>query len=198
MKIHFEHGWGLDGSYWDTLKHYFPKNFPDHINIGIGHSLGLTKILLTHQQTPLKFNALIGLNSFVNFLGFNSDLRQKRQHELLSLQKQFTLSPTRTLARFYKNAGILFNSSLIPLPGNITSLNQDLNLLKESIILPNHIPVLILGSENDNIVPPELIHDNFSPHNNITLKFHHSGQHNLAQLHPEWVSHAIQEFTHGL
>lgn len=156
------HGWGFDASYWDNLAPllaphtvyrvdlgYFgnPQPFPTSGTwVGIGHSLGLSKLL----QTPLNFRALIALNSFLNFLGEDSSLRKQG---LQAMIHQFEMNPSQTLSSFYTACGLSF-----PLKSTINTslLLDDLNALfiDYTNFYPK-TPCLSLVSSNDPIVPLE-------------------------------------------
>ena len=165
MNILLCHGWGLDASYW---KHLVPLFFPHRVHvidqgyfrkpipfpcsgtwIGVGHSLGFIKLL----QSSLSFSALIGINSFLEFLG-PASIRTKRHNELLAITKSFKEHPIHTLSSFREGCGM-------PHQGiDEECLNKDLllNDLKSlahdySALLPARVPCLSIESSNDPIVP---------------------------------------------
>lgn len=157
--------------------------------IGIGHSLGFTKLL----QSTIPFKRIVGVHGFVNFLGGDPTLRRRRQKELTQLTKQFTQDPILTLNQFYQRVGV---KRLIP---DITELNQhqmlqDLMSLNDSISMPN-IPTMILGSTDDLVVPPILWQDNFVQYSNVHIEVFEQAQHGLGHLQPEWVYQQIMRFV---
>ncbi len=185
------HGWGFDSSFWQNLTPllaphtvytvdlgYFgnPKPFPTSGTwIGIGHSLGLIKLL----QTRLTFSALIGLNSFLNFLGPFS-LHERREKELLKMIQSFEKDPEKTLASFYKMCGVDFQVTRDHI--NKALLLNDLKSLfvDYSELLPP-IPCLSLESKNDIIVPLEC---GLGHYPKVTQPILEEGRHGLGFLYP--------------
>ena len=164
--------------------------------IGIGYSLGLMKLL----SLPLKFKALIGLQSFINFLGFDPILAAKRRCTLNTMCENFRTNPQLTLNQFYKtcagNANAFEKQKIHLISPNFQKLNQDLTMLYTSCSLPLDIPLLILGTARDKIVPPELIYDNFAKVKNVQIHFYDTGGHILGYQHPDIVSKKILDFIH--
>lgn len=204
----FCHGFGFDATFWDPLRPFFAEMDTVYLDlgyfnegnlnedsyqstdfIGIGHSLGLTKLI----QSNIPFKRLVGLHGFTNFLGSNTLLRRRRQRELMHLTQQFKASPELTLSQFYQRAGVGFN---IPVAGvvNQTRLLDDLALLAQSVSVPDDVPLLILGSNDDKIVPPELIEDNFGVCPHVTISLVNQTQHGLGYLKPDVVHQHIMNF----
>lgn len=158
--------------------------------IGIGHSLGLMKLM----SLSLPFNCLIGLHGFVNFLGFNASLHRRRSRELHYLTRQFTTLPELTLSEFYQRTGVqckasgLYSLNRIKLLGDLVSLTH-------SVPVPDEIPMLILGSNDDKITPPALLEDNFGACRNVTLEILSHAQHGLGYLNPDLVYQKIMSFV---
>lgn len=172
----FCHGFGFDINFWERIAPYFSQencSFIDlgyfnkrtenqHLHnktiIGIGHSIGLSKLLSIYSN----FDFLIGLNSFVNFLGSDQVMYQKRQKELKALRSSFLKDAEATLRNFYLRCGavelIEFNdfSNL-----NLGLILSDLHWLQKEYKLPN-VPTLILSSDDDIVVPRSITSDNFS------------------------------------
>jgi len=216
MKPHFIfcHGWGLDPDFWRFLKPYFPEEDAFYCDlgyfgenepspalrervarsagrgiqyIGIGHSLGLIKLL----SLNIPFQCLIGLQSFIHFLGFNPELHEKRQQELAALTKHFTRSPIPTLKTFCKRCGLPAASDEKLEQINQDNLSHDLELLSHPFDRPQ-VPLYIIGSQDDVIVPPELIRDNFENH--ALIEFLDTGKHGLGYHHAEIISKKIMGF----
>ena len=162
-------------------------DFKDHPIIGIGHSLGLAKLL----QLPIKFTVLVGIQSFTNFLGYSEKLAHRRGLELYAMIQFFKKNPEKTLLSFYEKCGVSCDVEKFKMI-NIEKLLNDLKSLKLDCILPA-CPTLILGAKNDPIVPPELLLDNFEDKKNVTLVFHDQGFHNLGFLEPEFVYGQIEK-----
>lgn len=207
----FCHGWGLDQHFWDPIKSYFtlkrciyldlgyfgtqnldiPKN--NNSFIGIAHSLGLIKLL----NLGIKFKAVIGIQSFINFLGHDILLSQKRKQELAVLEKSFLVNPKNCLSYFYKNNKLQntkFNKAYI----NTTLLYRDLKILYNNFIIPNNLPLLIIGAINDLVVPVNLITDNFANHDNIDIIIHNNGHHNLCLDYGQNIYNNINTFLNNI
>ena len=204
----FCHGLGFNPSFWQNLRRYFSEktsmyidlgyfsniNIPSihntNITIGIGHSLGLTKLL----ESGIKFEFLIGINSFINFLGNNEKIRNKRMLEYKAMIRNFKNNPQTTLDHFYKICGIqpLDTCSL-----NKEAIFSDLVLLKQSYLLPTTVPTLIIASKNDLIVPLDLVYDNFQHYHNVNIELIDSSSHVLGFMEPLLVASKILSFING-
>ena len=212
MKKHFVfcHGFGFDKNFWSNLAPYFAKEKCTYLDlgyfgnkcefnseesklqlVGIGHSLGLTKLLNLNKH----FDYLIGLNSFTNFLGNDLTLRNKKAEELYMLKNSFIKYPLRTLKNFYQICGFpSFINHVQPEKINHVRMLTDLDSLFISIPAPKNTPILIIGSENDKIVPPILLHDNFINCSNVKLEITPSGKHALGFLEVEKIYKKIMSF----
>ena len=202
----FCHGWGFDDSFWKSLYPYFKdsicsfwklgyfseEDYPLHSQknlIGIGHSIGMKKL----TESPYDFKALIGLQGFTNFLGKDEKTQPLRKKQLKSMTLGFNRSPRETLKRFYSECG-----SFQPKKNAIENLqkerlSQDLNNLSSRV--KNRLcPTLILASQDDSIVPPSIIHDNFSSNKNIRILFCDDAKHNLGFLKKDFVIREIMRF----
>ncbi len=171
----FCHGFGFDIHFWERIAPYFSQekcSFIDlgyfnnrienqHLHnqaiIGIGHSIGLSKLLSMYSN----FDGLIGLNGFINFLGSDQAIYKKRQTELKALRSGFLKDADTTLRNFYVRCGaaelIEYNdfSNL-----DLDLILSDLQWLQKEYKLPN-VPTLILSSDDDMVVPHSIISDNF-------------------------------------
>lgn len=214
MKICFVfcHGFGFDKNFWNNLTALFKKDFCvfldlgyfeekqdlpcldcNTILVGIGHSLGFTKLLKLKE----KLDCLIGLNAFANFLGNNSNLYKKRYQELESMKNSFFKYPYLTLKRFYERCNVQYQSdSLSKLKREV--LEKDFDDLFKAFYLKQNIPVLILGSRDDPVVPIEVIEDNFAFYNNVTVKLLDKGKHALGYLETKEVYERIKSFVYGI
>lgn len=203
----FCHGFGFDKTFWDPLKPYFATQKtlyldlgyfgaetylvlePEQFNyIGIGHSLGLMKLL----SFNISMSHLIGLHGFIHFLGFDATLNQLRMREWLSLKKYFLRAPELTLKQFYQRVGVPFEIHKKTI--QTIKLQQDLDALKQTFDLPGKVPTLILGAVDDPVVPPVLIEDNFSSQNHVTIDILNQGQHGLGFLNSALVYQKIMRF----
>ena len=215
MKEHFlfSHGFGFDDDFWHFIKPYFsntPCTFLDsgyfggeiqlknqktnNTYIGIGHSLGLIKLL----GLKVKFKALIGINAFINFKGFDALLHKKRTIELTLFKKNFQKDPLKTLDHFYENCGLSkadipnFNEKIKKI--NTHRLLEHLNLLFTQVTLKKEVPTLIISSKNDLVVPLALIKDNFEGKNKSQIKILSHKGHLLGLEKPKEVYDTIKHF----
>lgn len=205
-KIIFCHGWGLDHNFWQNISNYFTNStniylklgyfndFNHHkLNktsqyIGIGHSQGLSKLI----SLDLNYSALIGINSFTNFLTNQPVIFKRRKFELTRMIREFTDKPYKSLNNFYQRIGLkIAKQQLIKLKQQ--QLIDELKLLTIDYKLPN-IPILIINSINDPIVPLVVTQDNFTNYNNVKLKLWESTSHVLAHCQSQQIFQEINNF----
>ncbi|EER20798.1 hypothetical protein [Rickettsia endosymbiont of Ixodes scapularis] len=206
----FCHGFGFDKNFWKNLTPYFlgeqciyldlgyfGEKFEPNLEtnnvelIGIGHSLGLAKLLTLNKN----FDYLIGLNSFINFLGNDQKLHLVRKYELQTLTDHFIASPINTLKNFYKRCGVFERERIANINKQI-ALN-DLEFLYNEFYIPTEIRTLIIGSKNDVIVPPEILFDNFHIYPNINIQMMDMGMHLLGWLEAKSIYQRIMSFLNG-
>lgn len=204
----FCHGFGFDTQFWERIAPYFSQEkcsfidlgyFGNRVDnthlcnqrvIGIGHSIGLSKLISMYGN----FDYLIGLNSFVNFLGFDQIERKKRQKELNALRLSFLKDPDSAIKNFYIRCDI---EELIECT-DFSNLNRDLILsefewLQKEYKLPE-IPTLILSSNDDLVVPHAITSDNFSKQQYIKIDSIMNGGHALGFRKPLEVYRKIMSF----
>ncbi|QHD65300.1 alpha/beta fold hydrolase [Neorickettsia findlayensis] len=203
------HGWGFDQKFWSPMIQLFAKDEIKLLNlgyfgteitdqvietdtnyVGIGHSLGMAKLILLFGN---RLNRIIGINGFVNFLGKNTKLRNKRTYELTKMLQAFKHDPHGTLQNFHIRALKDAKDIQKQLPSgkmDIQKLLTDLENLTSPISVPE-IPTLILGSISDRIVPVEILYDNFSNHEIILFE---RGGHNLIGSLPSSTYGLIERF----
>ena len=204
----FCHGFGFDTQFWERIAPYFSQEkcsfidlgyFGNRVDntylcnqrvIGIGHSIGLSKLLSMYSN----FDYLIGLNSFVNFLGSDQIERKKRQKELNALRLSFLKDPDSAIRNFYIRCDI---EELIECT-DFSNLNLDLILsefewLQKEYKLPE-VPTLILSSNDDLVVPHAITSDNFSKQQYIKIDSIMNGGHALGFRKPLEVYRKIMSF----
>jgi len=204
----FCHGFGFDTQFWERIAPYFSQEkcsfidlgyFGNRVDntylcnqrvIGIGHSIGLSKLLSMYSN----FDYLIGLNSFVNFLGSDQIERKKRQKELNALRLSFLKDPDSAIRNFYIRCDI---EELIECT-DFSNLNLDLILsefewLQKEYKLPE-VPTLILSSNDDLVVPYTITSDNFSKQQYIKIDSIMNGGHALGFRKPLEVYRKIMSF----
>lgn len=210
MNKHFVfcHGFGFDRNFWTNLASYFAHETCTYMDlgyfgqsnykltntsggqlIGIGHSIGLIKLL----NLNIKFDYLIALNSFINFLGNDELLRDKRTIELAALKHQFIKNTVPTMQKFYKRCGVSFQPNYIE-NINITKFLEDFTILAKSFDLYKDTPTLIIGAKDDIIIPPKILHDNFSSYQNVQVKIIDNGKHSLGFTQTAYVASQIMSF----
>jgi pimeloyl-[acyl-carrier protein] methyl ester esterase len=207
----FSHGFAFDHTYWDPILSLFPSAqkilldrgyFGEKVLlpstsgltgcIGIGHSLGFLHLL----TLPVTFRALIGLQPFANFLGNDLELRKQRTIEYRQFKRQFQNDPKNALDRFYKQCGQSIEEEkkerLM-----LSPLFEDLLLLSSSYNLGTlPIPILVLSSLQDPIVPKQLVSDNFLPFQNVTIRQVDSSNHSFFMDNTDEVLQEIKRFVH--
>lgn len=208
----FASGFAFNNTFWapiisrfkenlPSFNYYYLENLPPNSNccnthtplqcIGIGHSLGLIKLL----NASLPFTHLIGLNSFTNFLGNAPHLNKQRTEEYNLFKKQFNKNITVTLKKFYSRCGLLDDSFLLRTAHNTcTQLEKDLNLLTKKVSFPLNTKNLIINSLDDQVVPDSITNDNFSNQTNVQIKKLNHGKHTLGFVHTEAICTEIIDF----
>jgi pimeloyl-[acyl-carrier protein] methyl ester esterase len=204
----FCHGFGFDTHFWERIAPYFSQEKCSFIDlgyfnnrtdnqyldnqaiIGIGHSMGLSKLLSMYSN----FDCFIGLNGFINFLGSDQSIYQKRQKELKALISSFLKDADTTLRNFYVRCGA---AELIECNDfsnlDIDLILSDLQWLQKECKLPD-VPTLILSSDDDIVVPLSITSDNFSKQPWVKLDSIVDTGHALGFRKPEEVYKKIMSF----
>lgn len=151
--------------------------------IGIGHSLGVIKLMQQNYQ----FKALIGLNGFVNFLGSDPHIHKRRALELDTFELLIHTSPGLALKFFHHRCGVTLNQLSL----NKEYLLSDLDLLRQSFPVPDNLT--LIATQDDIVCPPELIWDNFADSKVIMLD---SGGHGLGYNHAADIVAIIKDRIH--
>jgi pimeloyl-[acyl-carrier protein] methyl ester esterase len=191
------HGFGFSNKYWRNLTPLLNNEddeiafFCDNVDknrryVGIGHSIGFQKL----NNSGLKFDYLIGLQGFINFCGNNQNMRNERATNIDHMLKIFAEDARKGLGFFYRTCK--YPDSI---PENIVEdvLMDDLRSMKESY---QHCgcPTLIIGSNNDAIVPLSIIKDNFQNVQNVTIEEIDDVPHSLGFYEPQKVYQKIKKF----
>jgi pimeloyl-[acyl-carrier protein] methyl ester esterase len=197
----FCHGFSYSPDYWDNLITLLPEFTIHHMDlgyygdlkipeikepvIGIGHSLGLIKLM----QQNFHFKTLIGLNSFVNFLGNEPHIHKRRAIELDTFEILIRTSPNLALKSFHHRCGVTFNLR----DPNKDRLLTDLNLLRDSFPVPDRLT--LIATQDDIVCPPDIIQDNFGSEMITMLD---SGSHGLGYNHAAEVASIIKRKNNDL
>jgi pimeloyl-[acyl-carrier protein] methyl ester esterase len=185
------HGFGFSHEYWRNLTPlldgdivYFDKNFTAKRSyIGIGHSVGFQKL----NNSDIKFDYLIGLQGFVNFCGSAEESKKEREQNIDRMIKAFQTNALMSLKMFYNACG--YEGSIPETP--VEELIEDLISMKKSYRCRDDCPVLIIGSDDDEIVPMSIISDNFADLRNVTTEKINGVPHSLGFLKAAEVSEKI-------
>ena len=181
-----------------------PPFHPDDTWIGIGHSLGLRKLL----DLNLPFNTFLGLNGFIEFIGFYPRIKQIRLRALNQLHYDLERDPIAALRRFHRDIGwtpinehdenLVCWDSLQPerVISELTYLTTPLGAQARQHI--SRCPIHLFGSPEDIIVPLSLIeaHSHYYPRCIIHTIPH--SQHALGWLKSEHIAHHIREIGYVL
>ena len=195
----FCHGFSLTPDYWNSLLPYFSKEniqtwdvydpkfqytyLPDFEYIGVGHSLGLIKLL----QSQIPWKCLIGLNAFIDFIAEDDNRRQ----QLIRMQHQFLVKPSLTVNNFHQRCGLpKADVQFTP------QLATDLQAMHQVYDLPKSTPCLILGANDDIVVPPSVMRHNFQNLDNVNYHLFDTGRHSLGFTEVEKITHYITEFVY--
>jgi len=204
----FCHGFGFDTQFWERIAPYFSQEkcsfidlgyFGNRVDntylcnqrvIGIGHSVGLSKLISMYSN----FDYLIGLNSFVNFLGSDQIERKKRQKELNALRLSFLKDPDSAIRNFYIRCDIEELIECTDFPNlNFDLILSEFEWLQKEYKLPE-VPTLILSSNDDLVVPYTITSDNFSKQQYIKIDSIMNGGHALGFRKPLEVYRKIMSF----
>lgn len=214
------HGWGMSPEYWQPLLEHFPsiptfvwdcgyyapdsttpkKPLPsyDKVNtlwFAVGHSFGVVQLL----KSGFAFDGIIGLQSFVNFLG--DDTTEASQKKGLALmQKQFEKDPVALMKGFYKNCQLPEAFQPNAKEANTARLGEDLAALETdySSLVETYgdLPSVWLASEDDAIVPPAVVAATVTQWTGeASLKTYPRGGHALHCHHPLWVAEQMMTFA---
>lgn len=214
------HGWGMSPDYWQPLLEHFPNTptfvwdcgyyAPDSLAVikplpssdtsnthwlAVGHSFGVVQML----QSGFAFDGIIGLQSFLNFLGDDTTVASQKKG-LSVMQKQFEKDPEALMKGFYKSCQLpeafqpdAKQANAARLGVDLAALETDYSSLAETY---GDLPSLWLASENDAIVPPAVVSATVTEWPGLAdLKTYSRGGHALHCHHPLWVAEQILSFA---
>lgn len=210
LTLIFRHGWGMSPRFWDPLLPFFAQdichvedqgyfetavtqyrpslwNLERSLTVGIGHSLGFWTLCRDYPTLPY----VIGLNAFTHFLGYGAKVQSKRRDEVLEFEKNFTLYPHKTLRTFYRRSGVS-GAKISAL--NTHRLAQDFPMFYTAGVRPAASKILILNTEDDSVVPPNITEDNFCGVPGVTVHMMSLGQHGLGWNQAAVVAQHIRRF----
>ena len=74
-------------------------------------------------------------------------------------------------------------------------INNETDLINMNIM---NMQGLIIGAQNDIIVPPALIFDNFAAYNNVKINMLPTGEHGLGYKQPNIIYQHIIDFLYAV
>lgn len=201
MKLVFVHGWGSGSFVWNKILDDFDGynyhvvnfgflgdediNMPDEPFIGIGHSLG-GAWLLKHYPDRMK--------GFVSIASFNCFHKHIPARFLTTMKKNMIEDANKQLMDFWKHAGYSTVGTIKRL--NPAKLIEGLAWLSQwESEIPDDLPVKVLASRDDQIVPRKMTLDIWIKH---SIKWIDNGGHMLPMTQSEWCSEHIKEFLDGI
>ncbi|MES2307777.1 MAG: hypothetical protein V4507_02860 [Verrucomicrobiota bacterium] len=200
----FCHGWGFSSDYWKPLISSFegypiqnwnlgyfgerslplPDPSTDHW-IAIGHSIGFRSLM--ESKAPWK--GAIVVQGFFDFLGPEPRLRKIRDRSLTQMREGWEKNPSEILQGFYKACQIPSTAQPLGTPA-LNRLKADLHSLQSpgNFASPLNIPHLVLGSRDDQIVPPPLLESEW---NSEKIRWSAKGGHALGFFESDFVIESI-------
>lgn len=220
----FCHGWGFDHSFFTPLGNHLKDLFPnapmiyknrkyfssssphqkekdsaplsnDHLWIGIGHSLGFSRLL----RTPIQ--GLISINGFTRFCRHPGTNYGTPLRVLDRMMKKLQLDPTEVLTNFYAQCGVsLENKKILPetSPLNVDLLYQDLKELQSLEItekfLQDKRPSLSLRGQDDTLVSSGLWEETMGSKIGLYTAIFPHESHMLGQSNALWCAQQIEQW----
>ncbi len=199
--IVFAHGWGSAPIVWKDIEKSFPNhnchfinmgffgeedmNVPDGKFIGIGHSLGGSWLLKHHANQ---------MDAFVSISSFNCFFKHIPKHILGAMERNIAKDAEKQLKDFWSHAGLDQRDGFKEL--KITKLIEGLTWLsKWETDIPNGLPIRVLASRNDQIVPEKMTADIWGDYN---IDWVEDGGHMLPLTQAEWCIDKIRNFLSEL
>lgn len=197
MDLVFVHGWGSGPFVWEKLKDQFPDhnihilnlgflgdedfNLPEGEFIGIGHSLGGLWLLKHYPERLLGFISIASFNCFYKHI----------PHQIMAkMQKNIAKDMTKQLQDFWHHAGLDHVGGFKKLKP--LKLAESLGWLsKWEADIPADIPIKVIASHNDQIVPEKMTKDIWGNHD---IQWVNEGGHMLPLTQSEFCLEHIKEF----
>lgn len=200
MNLIFVHGWGSGPFLWKEMLedfkdyncHFVNLGFtgdkeisvPEGKFIGIGHSLGGLWLLKHYPER---------LSGFVSIASFSCFYEHIPQQVLAKMQKNIMRDTTDQLFEFWHHAGLDKKGGFKNL--NSLKLVEGLTWLsKWKTVVPKDIPVKILASHDDFIVPEKMTEDVWQ---DFDVEWIDEGGHMLPLTQPDWCIGHIKSFIDG-
>ncbi len=198
MDIVFVHGWGSAPFVWKDILPHFEKNYDCHtINmgflgdedftmpegkfIGIGHSLGGLWLLKHYPEQMIGFISVASFNCFYKYIP---------EQILDSMKRNMVQNSVDQVKEFWHHAGLDQSGGFKNLKP--AKLIEGLSWLsKWDAETPNGLPVMVLASRNDHIVPRRMTEKIWGEY---PIKWIDTGGHMLPITQSEWCTEHIKSF----
>lgn len=165
--------------------------------IGIGHSLGFQKISNIAKTFPDNFKGIVGLNAFLNFTSDDAGYKKTCLKHINEMSQALKVDANLMIKEFRAHLGgdFFIETKYQFIDNNI--LARDLELLQQTYIIAD-FPHLILGSDDDQITPKEIIDADFANLKNTNVQYTDNAGHLLGYKKPIWVYKEIMEFVRDI
>ncbi len=193
----FAHGWGSGPFVWQKILSEFSDydvhvidmgflgkedlTMPDGPFIGIGHSLGGMWLLKNYPDQ---------MTGFVSIASFNCFHKHTAQHILSKMQKNVIKDTAAQLKDFWHYAGMKQPKDIMNLKP-LKLLEGLKSLSKWQADIPDKLPIKVLASRNDHIVPPKMTVDIWESYG---ISWLDTGGHMLPITESQWCVAQIKEF----
>ena len=199
--IVFAHGWGSGPFVWKDMIEAFSDyechmidmgffgdedlNVPERKFIGIGHSLGGSWLLKNHADQ---------MEAFVSIGSFNCFYKHIPTHFLSAMKRNIAKDAFTQLKDFWHHAGLDKKDGFKELKAQ--KLIQGLTWLsKWENNIPHNLPIRVLASRNDQIVPEKMTFDIWGNHQ---IDWVDDGGHMLPLTQSQWCIEKAKEFINDL
>lgn len=205
----FVHGWAMDGTLWDGVRAELgtPADSVRELGyfgasaaaspatgapvIGVGHSLGLLRLL---GEPPTGLVGLAAINGFTRFTlsaDHPAGVPARLLHRMLRRLEQ---DADATATAFRTRCGL---AGPLPAPAVPAALRHGLELLRDGdgrdALRHLGVPVLALSGDRDEVVPPALSAACFG-----AVRWVEEGGHLLPLTHAGRCAQALREFAYRL
>lgn len=197
MKLVFVHGWGSGTFVWKEMIGYFNEyethminmgfvgeektDLPEGKFIGIGHSLGGLWLLKHYPER---------LSGFISIASFSCFHRYVPEQILAKMEKNIVQNTINQVTEFWHHAGLDQPDGFKNL--NPLKLVEGLHWLsKWEASVPNNIPVKILASKDDQIVPEKMTHNVWKEYD---IDWIDTGGHMLPLTQANWCTTHVKDF----
>ncbi|GHU17240.1 hypothetical protein FACS189472_03840 [Alphaproteobacteria bacterium] len=153
--------------------------------IGIGHSIGFVKLL----EKEKNLRAIVGLQSFVNFLSDDPQLHRKRSMVLEKTIAAFEKYPVEVLKEFRQDSPEISLNQL-----NYDLLLEDLKSLRLKYSVPAGLEHMVLATRDDPVLDAAVVEGDFPD----KVKFLECPGHCLGYKNAKAVYEEIMKFADAL